>query len=60
MGNNAAAFIPALWSKRLQILTKNQLVAKEICSFEEQAGLSYGDTVHRPYANDLTVNDYTK
>lgn len=60
MGNNAAAFIPALWSKRLQILTKNQLVAKEICSFEEQAWLSYGDTVHRPYANDLSVNDYVK
>jgi hypothetical protein len=37
MANNAAAFIPELWSKRLQILTKNQLVAKEICSFEEQS-----------------------
>lgn len=60
MWNNAAAFIPELWSKRLQILTKNQLVAKEICSFEEQAWLSYGDTVHRPYANDLAVNDYVK
>ncbi len=60
MANNAAAFIPELWSKRLQILTKNQLVAKEICSFEEQAWLSYGDTVHRPYANDLSVNDYVK
>jgi hypothetical protein len=37
MANSTAAFIPELWSKRLQILTKNQLVAKEICSFEEQA-----------------------
>lgn len=60
MSNNAAAFIPELWSKRLQILTKNQLVAKEICSFEEQLWLSFGDTVHRPYANDLSVNDYVK
>jgi len=60
MSNSVSAFVPALWSKRLQILTKNQLVAKEICSFEEQAGLSYGDTVHRPYANDLSVNDYVK
>lgn len=60
MANNASAFIPALWSKRLQILTKNQLVAKEVCSFEEQAWLAYGDTVHRSYANDLMVNDYVK
>ena len=60
MSNSVTAFVPALWSKRLQILTKNQLVAKEICSFEEQAWLAYGDTVHRPYANDLMVNDYVK
>ncbi len=57
---NTAAFIPELWSRRIQYLTRNALVATEICSFEEQADLKYGDRIHRPYPNDLVVNDYTK
>lgn len=36
------------------------LVAKEIASFEEQSGLSFGDTAHRPASSDLSVNNYTK
>ena len=58
--NNLQYFVPELWSKRIQILTKNALVATQICSYEEQATLSVGDRVHRPYANDLVVNDYNK
>lgn len=60
MWNNVAAFVPELWSRRIQYLTKNALVATKICSFEEQPDLKYGDRIHRPYPNDLTVNDYVK
>jgi len=60
MTNNAAAFIPEQWSRRIQYLTRNALVATQICSFEEKADLKYGDRIHRPYPNDLVVNDYTK
>lgn len=60
MAQNLDAFIPELWSRRIQYLTKNALVATQICSFEEQPDLKYGDRIHRPYPNDLVVNDYTK
>mgnify|MGYP002508091840 CR=1 FL=1 len=60
MAQNLDAFIPELWSRRIQYLTKNALVATQICSFEEQPDLKYGDRIHRPYPNDLVVNDYVK
>jgi len=60
MAQNLTAFIPELWSRRIQYLTRNALVATQICSFEEQPDLKYGDRIHRPYPNDLVVNDYTK
>ena len=60
MSQNLSAFIPELWSRRIQYLTHNALVATQICSFEEQPDLKYGDRIHRPYPNDLVVNDYTK
>lgn len=60
MSQNLDAFIPELWSRRIQYLTKNALVATQICSFEEQPDLKYGDRIHRPYPNDLVVNNYTK
>ena len=60
MSQNLAAFIPELWSRRIQYLTKNALVATQICSYEEQPDLKYGDRIHRPYPNDLVVNDYVK
>ena len=60
MAQNLSAFIPELWSRRIQYLTHNALVATQICSFEEQPDLKYGDRIHRPYPNDLVVNDYVK
>ena len=60
MTQNLDAFIPELWSRRIQYLTRNALVATQICSFEEQPDLKYGDRIHRPYPNDLVVNDYVK
>lgn len=60
MAQDLTAFVPELWSRRIQYLTKNALVATQICSFEEQPDLKYGDRIHRPYPNDLVVNDYVK
>lgn len=60
MANDLSNFTPEVWSRAIQIWKRKMLVAKEIASFKEQAGLSYGDTVHRPYSSDLVVNDYTK
>lgn len=60
MANNITNFIPELWSKRIQVLREKMLVAKAICNYEEQAGLSFGDRVHRPTAPDFVVNDYVR
>lgn len=60
MANDITNFIPELWSARIQKLREKMLVAKAICNFEEQAGLSFGDRVHRPTAPDFVVNDYVR
>lgn len=60
MANDISNFIPELWSARIQKLREKMLVAKAICNFEEQAGLSFGDRVHRPTAPDFVVNDYVR
>jgi len=36
------------------------LVSKAVCNFEEQAGLTFGDTVHRPTMVDFVVDDYVR
>lgn len=35
-------------------------VFRQIASFEEQAQLKHGDTVHRPYKSSLAVQSYTR
>ena len=60
MANDFQHFIPELRSARVQKLREKMLVARAVCSFEEQAGLSYGDTVHRPVFSDFVVNDYVR
>lgn len=60
MSNDISNFIPEIWSKRIQVLREKMLVAKAICNYEEQAGLSFGDRVHRPVWPDFVVNDYTR
>lgn len=60
MANSIDAFIPELWSARIQKLREKMLVARAICNFEEQAGLSFGDRVHRPTAPEFVVNDYVR
>lgn len=60
MANNLSAFTPEYRSARTQRLLKTKLIAREIASFEEQAVLRDGDIVHRPYHDDVVVNDYSK
>lgn len=60
MSNDISNFIPELWSARIQKLREKMLVAKAICNFEEQAGLSFGDRVHRPTSPDFVVNTYVR
>jgi len=60
MANDISHFIPELWSARIQKLREKMLVAKAVCNYEEQAGLSFGDRVHRPTAPDFVVNTYVR
>lgn len=60
MANDLQHFIPELWSKRIQVWKRRNLVATQITNSEERAGLSYGDRIHRPISSDLVVNDYTR
>jgi hypothetical protein len=40
------------WSRTAQVIAKQNLVARQISSFREQAGLQEGDRVHRPIFTD--------
>lgn len=60
MTNSIDAFIPELWSARHQKLRKAMLVSAAVSSFEEQAGLKFGDRVHRPIGPDFVVDNYTR
>lgn len=60
MANDLSNFTPELWSKRIQALLRKSLVARMIASTEERAGLTYGDTVHRPYNTEAYPVDYVK
>ncbi|MCP3684649.1 MAG: hypothetical protein GY861_18435 [bacterium] len=62
MANDFSNFSPELWSRRIQAFLSRTLVSRVVANMEEQAGLTYGDVIHRPYAssNALSVNDYTK
>ena len=63
MANNLGAgqgFSPELWSARVQILRKNNLVAGAICNTEERSTLTYGTRVHRPIRSQVFAQPYTK
>ena len=44
----------------MQIQRFKKPVFKALANYEERAGLSNGDTVHRPYRSTMRVRDYTK
>lgn len=58
MSNNTSAANPELWSMTLEETLKKSTLFREIASFKEQTGLTYGDTIHRPYASDVSVDTY--
>lgn len=60
MANNLSPFIPELWGPEIQETIKQIAVFPAIANFQEQSTLTRGDTVHRPYINRLTVQDYTR
>ena len=50
----------AYWSKKMQEYRKKKLVAMAICDVSEKAGLSSGDTIHKPYSSEVVGQSYTK
>lgn len=61
MANEVTAFIPTLWSKRVQLLKKRKSIIYAIGNFEEQATLVFGSEVVRPFMlDDLEINKYTR
>lgn len=57
MANDISASFAEYWSKRMQLKHYKQDVYRAVVSMEEQETLKRGDTVHRPYRSELTVND---
>ena len=55
--NSITAGIPALWAKQMQIIHHKSDVFRDIASFQEEALLRVGDTVHKPYRNKLVVTN---
>jgi len=60
MANALTPLNPEWWSNRMGRLQKKTLVARAICSTREEAKLTDGDIVNRPYISDLSVNTYVK
>lgn len=58
MANSTSAANPELWSSLLEQALRKSTLFREIASFKEQAGLTYGDVIHRPYASDVSVDSY--
>jgi len=52
-------FNPEYWSKRIQNKLYKTDVYRPIANFEERSNLKNGDTVNRPYLNDINVGDYS-
>lgn len=60
MSNSLSAAFKAYWSARMQVMHKRIDVFRQIASFEEQAQLKHGDTVHRPYRSSMKPQSYTR
>jgi hypothetical protein len=58
MANDTGAANPELWSSILEQALRKATVFREFCSFKEEAGLTYGDAINRPYSSDISVDTY--
>src|SRR5262245_61735006 len=60
MANAITAMSPTYWAKRMGRKLYKETVFRALASFEEQATLTDGQKVDRPYRSDITVENYTK
>lgn len=60
MANSLGAMSPTYWSRRMGRKLYKTDVFRSLASFEEQAQLSDGQKVDRPYRSDIVVETYTK
>lgn len=64
MANNlnggTGAMSPVYWSKRMGYKQYKTDVFRSLANFEEQATLTDGQKVDRPYRSDIVVENYTK
>ena len=56
----SSASFAAYWSRRMQQTNYREAVYPAIVSMEEQATLTMGQTVHRPYRSTLYARTYTR
>ncbi len=60
MANSLGAMSPTYWSRRLGRKLYKTDVFRSLANFEEQATLSEGQKVDRPYRSDISIETYTK
>lgn len=60
MANSLTALSPTYWSKIMGIKLYKKNIYRSICSFKEEATLTNGQKVDRPYRADVYVQPYTK
>lgn len=58
--NSLSAMSPTYWSRRMGRKLYKTDVFRSLANFEEQAQLSDGQKVDRPYRSDIVVENYTK
>lgn len=60
MANSLTAMSPTYWSKRMGRKLYKTDVFRALANFEEQATLTDGQKVDRPYRSNIVVENYTK
>lgn len=60
MANSLTALSPTYWSKIMGIKLYKKNIYRSICSFREEAVLTNGQKVDRPYRADVYVQPYVK
>lgn len=60
MANSLTPMSPTFWSRTMGIKLYKKNVYRNICSFREEAVLTYGQKVDRPYRSDIYIGTYTK
>jgi hypothetical protein len=56
MANSIIASLKEVWSRDYQDMAEKVRVYSNIANFRLESDLKKGDTAHRPYMSDVTVN----